>query len=103
LSVDEPAGTDGYLSIRRFSRLEATDDACTAAVLLSVDPVGTTRRLSELLTHLYVLVPVLDDQKHYWVGDDEVRKTTSARREMARKSRQHFAHAEYGNSSAFRD
>jgi 3' terminal RNA ribose 2'-O-methyltransferase Hen1 len=33
-----------------------------------------TRRLSELLTHLYVLIPVLDDQKHYWVGDDEVEK-----------------------------
>lgn len=27
----------------------------------------STRRLSELLTHLYVLIPVLDDQKHYWV------------------------------------
>ena len=33
-----------------------------------------TRRLSDLLTHLYVLVPVLDDQKHYWVGADEVEK-----------------------------
>jgi len=33
-----------------------------------------SRRLSELLTHLYVLIPVLDDQKHYWVGDDEVEK-----------------------------
>ena len=32
------------------------------------------RRLSELLTHLYVLIPVLDDDKHYWVGDDEVDK-----------------------------
>lgn len=31
-------------------------------------------RLSDLLTHLYVLVPVLDDDKHYWVGDDEVEK-----------------------------
>ncbi len=31
-------------------------------------------RLSDLLTHLYVLVPVLDDEKHYWVGDDEVDK-----------------------------
>ena len=30
--------------------------------------------LSELLTHLYVLVPVLDNRKHYWVGDDEVDK-----------------------------
>ncbi len=33
-----------------------------------------TCRLSELLTHLYVLIPVLDDEKHYWVGEDEVEK-----------------------------
>jgi 3'' terminal RNA ribose 2''-O-methyltransferase Hen1 len=33
-----------------------------------------TCRLSELLTHLYVLIPVLDDTKHYWIGDDEVEK-----------------------------
>ena len=33
-----------------------------------------TQRLASLLTHLYVLVPVLDDEKHYWVGDDEVDK-----------------------------
>jgi 3' terminal RNA ribose 2'-O-methyltransferase Hen1 len=32
----------------------------------------STRRLAELLTHLYVLVPVLDDEKHYYVGDGEV-------------------------------
>jgi 3' terminal RNA ribose 2'-O-methyltransferase Hen1 len=31
-------------------------------------------RLRELLTHLYVLIPVLDAQKHYWIGDDEVQK-----------------------------
>jgi len=31
----------------------------------------TVRRL---LTHLYVLIPVLDNDKHYWVGDDEVEK-----------------------------
>src|SRR5262249_37042695 len=31
-------------------------------------------RLRELLTHLYVLIPVLDNDKHYWVGDDEVEK-----------------------------
>ena len=30
--------------------------------------------LSEFLTHLYVLIPVLDDDKHYWVGDEEVAK-----------------------------
>jgi 3' terminal RNA ribose 2'-O-methyltransferase Hen1 len=31
-------------------------------------------RLQDLLSHLYVLVPVLDDDKHYWVGDEEVEK-----------------------------
>ncbi len=34
----------------------------------------TTRPLHELLTHLYVLMPVLDDEKHYYVGEDEVDK-----------------------------
>ncbi len=34
-------------------------------------------RLADLLTHLYVLIPVLDNQKHYWVGDDEVEKLLS--------------------------
>lgn len=33
-----------------------------------------TTRLRELLAHLYVLIPALDEQKHYWVGDDEVAK-----------------------------
>ncbi|MGE3777952.1 MAG: 3' terminal RNA ribose 2'-O-methyltransferase Hen1, partial [Pirellulaceae bacterium] len=36
--------------------------------------ISGTQRLSDLLTHLYVLIPVLDDDKHYWVGDDEVDK-----------------------------
>jgi 3' terminal RNA ribose 2'-O-methyltransferase Hen1 len=36
--------------------------------------ISAAKRLSELLAHLYVLIPVLDDQKHYWVGDDEVAK-----------------------------
>jgi len=31
-------------------------------------------RLRDLLSHLYVLLPVLDDDKHYWIGDDEVEK-----------------------------
>jgi 3' terminal RNA ribose 2'-O-methyltransferase Hen1 len=31
-------------------------------------------RLRDLLSHLYVLIPVLDDDKHYWVGEDEVTK-----------------------------
>ncbi len=36
--------------------------------------LNATCLLRELLTHLYVLVPVLDDDKHYWIGDDEVEK-----------------------------
>ncbi|GCE20689.1 3' terminal RNA ribose 2'-O-methyltransferase Hen1 [Dictyobacter kobayashii] len=36
--------------------------------------LSATCRLSELLTHLYVLIPVLDNAKHYWIGDDEVNK-----------------------------
>ena len=31
-------------------------------------------RLATALAHLYVLLPVLDDAKHYWVGADEVDK-----------------------------
>ena len=31
-------------------------------------------RLRDLLTRLTVLVPVLDDEKHYWVGEDELEK-----------------------------
>jgi len=30
--------------------------------------------LQKLLTHMYVLIPVLDAEKHYWVGQDEVEK-----------------------------
>lgn len=30
--------------------------------------------LSDLLSHLYVLIPVLDDDKHYWVGEEEIEK-----------------------------
>jgi 3' terminal RNA ribose 2'-O-methyltransferase Hen1 len=33
-----------------------------------------TVTLRALLSHLYVLVPVLDNDKHYWVGDEEVEK-----------------------------
>lgn len=33
-----------------------------------------TLRLSDALSHLYVLIPVLDDEKHYWIGEDEVEK-----------------------------
>jgi 3' terminal RNA ribose 2'-O-methyltransferase Hen1 len=31
-------------------------------------------RLQDVLRHLYVLIPVLDDRKHYWIDDAEVEK-----------------------------
>ncbi|HZA20576.1 MAG TPA: 3' terminal RNA ribose 2'-O-methyltransferase Hen1 [Actinomycetota bacterium] len=34
----------------------------------------TTARVADVLNHLYVLLPVLDDQKHYWVSRDEIEK-----------------------------
>ena len=37
-----------------------------------------TVRLADALSHLYVLLPVLDDAKHYWVGPDEVDKLVRA-------------------------
>jgi 3' terminal RNA ribose 2'-O-methyltransferase Hen1 len=35
-------------------------------------------RLADALSHLYVLLPVLDDAKHYWVSADEVDKLVRA-------------------------
>jgi 3' terminal RNA ribose 2'-O-methyltransferase Hen1 len=35
-------------------------------------------RLADALNHLYVLMPVLDDSKHYWVAPDEIDKLLRA-------------------------
>ena len=42
------------------------------AALCEIRIAGAVR-LQDLLRHLYVLIPVLDNRKHYWVSDDEVR------------------------------
>jgi len=36
------------------------------------------QRVADALNHLYVLLPVLDDAKHYWVSPDEVDKLVRA-------------------------
>lgn len=36
--------------------------------------LSTEATIRDVLAHLYVLLPVLDDRKHYWVGDAEVDK-----------------------------
>ncbi len=37
------------------------------------------KRLQDLLGHLYVLVPVLDNAKHYWVSQDEIEQAPAPR------------------------
>jgi hypothetical protein len=37
-----------------------------------------TLRLQYALSHLYVLLPVLDDAKHYWVTSEEIDKLVRA-------------------------
>lgn len=36
--------------------------------------LAAKKRMQDVLQHLYVLLPVLDDDKHYWVGKDEIEK-----------------------------
>ncbi len=36
--------------------------------------VSGTVKLSELLNHIYVLIPVFDKQKHYYISQDEIQK-----------------------------
>jgi 3' terminal RNA ribose 2'-O-methyltransferase Hen1 len=53
--------------------LDERDPSSEASRYCTVELSAVTR-VSDMLSHLYVLVPVLDDEKHYWVGPDEVEK-----------------------------
>ena len=53
--------------------LDPTFPEWSNSIYLSVT-LQHTIRLCDLLSHLYVLIPVLDDDKHYWVGDEEIDK-----------------------------
>lgn len=44
------------------------DSLCFSVVLRTCAPLAVA------LSHLYVLIPVLDNRKHYWIGEDEVHK-----------------------------
>ena len=63
----------GYEVITRRLPLDPAFPAWGESAYFNVT-LRATRRLSELLSHLYVLIPVLDNEKHYWVGEDEVEK-----------------------------
>jgi 3' terminal RNA ribose 2'-O-methyltransferase Hen1 len=49
------------------------DGAWGSAPYVDLTLTGVVR-LADALSHLYVLLPVLDNAKHYWVGPDEVTK-----------------------------
>ncbi len=63
----------GYEVEAKSLTLDETFPQWQDSVYLDVT-LSSTIRLADLLTHLYVLIPVLDDDKHYWVGDEEVEK-----------------------------
>ncbi|MGQ0466424.1 MAG: 3' terminal RNA ribose 2'-O-methyltransferase Hen1 [Sporichthyaceae bacterium] len=69
---------------RLFAPLGWTVEATRLALDPEVPEWGPSRyadvllrgelRVAEALSHLYVLMPVLDDGKHYWVSQDEIEK-----------------------------
>ena len=63
----------GYNVIAERQPLDTAFPEWGASTYWSVT-LSATHRLHDLLTHLYVLLPVLDDDKHYWVGKDELEK-----------------------------
>jgi 3' terminal RNA ribose 2'-O-methyltransferase Hen1 len=63
----------GYGVTAEGHALDETFPAWGQSRYYTVTLEGTVR-LQELLSHLYVLIPVMDDDKHYWVGQDEVEK-----------------------------
>jgi 3' terminal RNA ribose 2'-O-methyltransferase Hen1 len=63
----------GYRIAAQRHRLDGRFPAWGESPYFTVE-LHSERPLHELLTHLYVLVPVLDDDKHYYVGEDEVKK-----------------------------
>jgi 3' terminal RNA ribose 2'-O-methyltransferase Hen1 len=81
-AIQSPGGSDllrrlfeplGYQVEAEEQLLDDRFPEWGASPIYRVVLTGTTT-LSRLLAHLYVLIPVLDGQKHYWVGDAEVEK-----------------------------
>jgi 3' terminal RNA ribose 2'-O-methyltransferase Hen1 len=83
-----PCRGGAAMAERLFSPLGWTVDARPVPLDPSIPSWGDSRyvdlrltgsvRLADALHHLYVLLPVLDDAKHYWVGSDEVDKLVRA-------------------------
>ena len=79
-----PCTGGAELAKRMFSPMGWSVDAAAVPADPTVPRWGDSRyidlqltgdlRLADALHHLYVLLPVLDDAKHYWVGADEIDK-----------------------------
>ena len=63
----------GYAVEVKGSSLDESFPEWGASPYVALTISGTTR-LQDMLTHLYVLIPVLDNEKHYWVAADEIEK-----------------------------
>ncbi len=63
----------GYQLLIQHHELDASFPEWGESPYYTIELSATTR-LQDLLTHLYVLIPVLDAEKHYWVGKDELEK-----------------------------
>ncbi len=68
-SLFEPLGYEVELDIPKLDPQSDWGTAPCAALM-----IRGTLKLSDLLAHLYVLLPVLDDSKHYFIGESEVEK-----------------------------
>ncbi|MFI7066331.1 3' terminal RNA ribose 2'-O-methyltransferase Hen1 [Kribbella sp. NPDC050124] len=83
-----PCSGGAELAEQLFAPLGWTVDARPVPLDPEIPSWGSSRyvdlrltgvlRLADALNHLYVMLPVLDDAKHYWVGPDEVDKLVRA-------------------------
>ena len=63
----------GYTVTAERTKLDDRFPEWGASPYINLTVSGTVK-LSELLNHIYVLIPVFDRQKHYYIAEDEIRK-----------------------------
>ena len=63
----------GYVVTAEPIALDPTHPEWGASPYVGLTMAGEVR-LADLLAHLTVLIPVLDNAKHYYIGEDEVQK-----------------------------
>ncbi len=79
LVLEVPAVRDADdLAMRLFAPLGWTVERTPVGDVHAALRLTGTHRLAAALTHVYVLLPVLDDAKHHWIGPDEADKLLRA-------------------------